>query len=148
MQMIAREMNLSETAFLLMEEDGFSLQWFTQVTEVDLCGHATLASAHVLWQRGYLEQTEPARFFTKSGTLSAVKKNDWIEMDFPAEPEHAAPDLQGLLRLVHIISLNMGGMIRLRYASDGHVDQLRCLIPARPPFKEVILPCSLPLGGW
>ncbi|MFY9801227.1 MAG: PhzF family phenazine biosynthesis protein, partial [Methanoregula sp.] len=108
MQMVAREMNLSETAFLLMEKDGFSLQWFTPVTEVDLCGHATLASAHVLWERGYLEPTETARFYTKSGTLSAVKKNDWIEMDFPAEPEHAAPAPAGLIEALGVTPRYVG----------------------------------------
>ncbi len=55
MQNLAREMNLSETAFLHQEGDGFRLRWFTPVTEVDLCGHATLASAHVLWESGRLQ---------------------------------------------------------------------------------------------
>jgi PhzF family phenazine biosynthesis protein len=83
---VAREMNLSETAFLLRQQDGFSLRWFTPALEVDLCGHATLASAHVLWEQGLLRSDEPARFHTRSGLLGAVRQGDWIEMDFPAEP--------------------------------------------------------------
>ena len=81
---VAAEMNLSETAFLLTEEGGaFRLRWFTPTTEVSLCGHATLASAHILWTEGYLSPGEEARFDTMSGRLTAKKKSDWIEMDFP-----------------------------------------------------------------
>jgi PhzF family phenazine biosynthesis protein len=90
MQSVAREMNLSETAFLLEREQGFDLRWFTPIVEVALCGHATLASAHVLWEQGQLEPGEPACFFSKSGVLTARKEGTWIEMDFPATP--ATPD--------------------------------------------------------
>ena len=84
MRNVAREMNLAETAFLVPNGDGFDLRWFTPAVEVALCGHATLASAHVLWQDGHLPQGAVARFHTKSGLLTAVQKGDWIEMDFPA----------------------------------------------------------------
>ena len=87
MQQVAREMNLSETAFLYPQADGFNLRWFTPAAEVDLCGHATLASAHVLWATGQLALDVPARFFSKSGLLTARRQGEWIEMDFPAEPE-------------------------------------------------------------
>jgi PhzF family phenazine biosynthesis protein len=90
MQLVAREMNLSETAFLLPRVDGFGLRWFTPTVEVDLCGHATLASAHFLWEQGHLAADQPARFHTRSGLLTAEKKGNWIEMDFPATP--AAPE--------------------------------------------------------
>ena len=87
MQRVAREMNLSETAFLVRREDrGFDLRWFTPAVEVDLCGHATLASAHVLWEEGHLPPDAPAVFHTRSGRLSAELRGEWIEMDFPAEP--------------------------------------------------------------
>src|SRR5438094_8569324 len=89
MQDVAREMNLSETAFLLAEDDGYRLRWFTPAVEVALCGHATLASAHVLWQDGHLATGAPARFHTKSGLLTAEQRGDCIELDFPAT--HAAP---------------------------------------------------------
>ncbi len=84
MQDVAQEMNLSETAFLLPQAEGFSLRWFTPTVEVDLCGHATLASAHVLWEAGYLKLDEPARFHTRSGLLTAQCQGDWIELNFPA----------------------------------------------------------------
>lgn len=89
MQAVATEMNLSETAFLTPSADGFDLRWFTPVSEVDLCGHATLASAHCLWHTGYLARTELARFYTRSGLLTATRQvidgETWIELDFPAE---------------------------------------------------------------
>lgn len=90
MQNVATEMNLSETAFLLKQEDGFSLRWFTPTVEVDLCGHATLASAHILWEEDYLKPDEEARFHTRSGLLVAKRKDGWIELDFPIEPEAEA----------------------------------------------------------
>jgi PhzF family phenazine biosynthesis protein len=86
MQQVAREMNLAETAFLHKQEDGFHLRWFTPAVEVDLCGHATLASAHVLWEEGHLRPVEHARFSTRSGRLSATRQGAWIELDFPATP--------------------------------------------------------------
>jgi PhzF family phenazine biosynthesis protein len=87
MQDVAAEMNLSETAFLLPRDSGFSLRWFTPATEVALCGHATLASAHALWEEKILAPTGIARFHTKSGLLTAERKGDRIELDFPATPE-------------------------------------------------------------
>ena len=84
MQNVAQEMNLSETAFLVKQQDGYSLRWFTPTIEVPLCGHATLASSHVLWSENHLSANESARFHTKSGLLIAKKQEDWIELDFPA----------------------------------------------------------------
>src|SRR5437870_1207907 len=86
MQDVAREMNLSETAFLHREADGFRLRWFTPAVEVDLCGHATLASAHFLWEGGHVRPGEQARFQTRSGRLTAERRGDVIELDFPATP--------------------------------------------------------------
>ncbi|MCY4489045.1 MAG: PhzF family phenazine biosynthesis protein [Deltaproteobacteria bacterium] len=92
MQRVAREMNVSETAFLVRRGAGaFDLRWFTPAVEVDLCGHATLASAHVLWEEGHLPPDVPAVFHTRSGRLSAELADGWIEMDFPAEPPDPAP---------------------------------------------------------
>ena len=97
MQRVAREMNLSETAFLVGRESGeYDLRWFTPAVEVDLCGHATLASAHVLWEDGHLPRDAAAVFHTRSGRLSAMRRGDWIEMDFPAEPAEPAPVPAGL----------------------------------------------------
>src|SRR3954469_21034223 len=86
MQAVGREMNLSETAFLVPREDGYDLRWFTPAVEVDLCGHATLASAHVLWEAGRLGPERLARFHTRSGVLTCRRQGEWIEMDFPADP--------------------------------------------------------------
>jgi PhzF family phenazine biosynthesis protein len=100
MQDVAREMNLSETAFLVRQGEAYHLRWFTPVVEVDLCGHATLASAHVLWEHGYADPAAEIQFHTRSGLLSARRDGRWIEMDFPAEPErevHGAPELAAAL---------------------------------------------------
>src|SRR3954470_22789753 len=87
MQAVAREMNLSETAFVVRRDDGdWDLRWFTPTVEVDLCGHATLASAHVLWQDGHVATDAAIRFHTRSGVLGAEADGDWIELDFPAAP--------------------------------------------------------------
>jgi PhzF family phenazine biosynthesis protein len=86
LQAVAREMNQAETAFLHPAEDGYALRWFTPALEVDLCGHATLASAHFLWEEGHLERGRPARFHTRSGLLTASLRNAWITLDFPATP--------------------------------------------------------------
>lgn len=87
MQDVAREMHLSETAFLLKVSDGYNLRWFTPAVEVELCGHATLASAHILWETGLLKAGEQARFHTLSGLLTADRRGDWYEMDFPVTSE-------------------------------------------------------------
>jgi len=91
MQNVAREMNLSETAFLCEQEDGFNLRWFTPSVEVDLCGHATLASGHILWEAGMLTRQQQARFHTRSGLLTAESKGDEVELNFPATPLLKSP---------------------------------------------------------
>ena len=96
MQKVAREMNLSETAFLVPQADGYALRWFTPAVEVALCGHATLASAHVLWEDGHLPPGRQARFHTESGLLTGDRAGEWIELDFPAKREEPAPAPAGL----------------------------------------------------
>lgn len=87
MQNIAMEMNLSETAFAVRKDNGYSLRWFTPKSEIDLCGHATLAAAHILFEEEYLSSNEAAVFHTLyKGTLRAQKNNDMITMDFPSAP--------------------------------------------------------------
>jgi len=97
MQAVAADMNLSETAFLLREGTGFRLRWFTPKVEVDLCGHATLASAHVLWREIGLPADEPLTFATRSGVLTATRRESLIELDFPREPASDAAAPPGLL---------------------------------------------------
>ena len=96
MASVAQEMNLSETAFLVRRDGGWDLRWFTPTVEVDLCGHATLASAHALWESGALAADAQAVFFTKSGKLTADRRGEWIELDFPSRPSVAAPPPAGL----------------------------------------------------
>jgi PhzF family phenazine biosynthesis protein len=90
MQAVANEMNLSETAFLSPVENGFDLRWFTPAVEVSLCGHATLASAHILWTTGVLGAGQEARFNTKSGLLTATRQPDGILLNFPVKPVEKA----------------------------------------------------------
>jgi len=108
MQNVAREMNLSETAFLLKEQDGFNLRWFTPAVEVDLCGHATLASAHILWEAGYLKPEEQARFNTCSGLLTSERQDDCIEMNVPATPEEPAEAPADLIEALGVPAAYVG----------------------------------------
>ncbi len=122
----------------------YSLRWFTPMTEVDLCGHATLASAHVLWSEGYLETDRLAKFKTKSGWLSAKKQGDWIEMDFPTQPVETAQYVMPQL----IKSLCCGGNIRavskndVNYLVEMQTEQT--LQDLRPDFVEM---SKLPVQG-
>lgn len=129
MRDVAREMNLSETAFLLPQEDGYSLRWFTPAVEVDLCGHATLASAHVLWEEGHLAPSAQARFHTRSGLLTAQRAGEWIEMDFPATPGIPVAAPAGLFEALHIAPVPVYKNrfdYMLELASD---EQVRALTP-------------------
>ncbi len=102
---VAREMNLSETAFVAPRADGsFGLRWMTPASEVDLCGHATLASAHALWESGRLRADETARFHTRSGLLTARRVGDAIELDFPATAPSGADAPAGLLAALGVAS--------------------------------------------
>src|SRR6266446_5074740 len=107
LQNVAREMNLSETAFLVKQPDHFDLRWFTPAVEVDLCGHATLASAHVLWRQGQATGDE-IRFSTRSGILKAIRHGDDIELDFPLKPEQEAEAPPGLLPALGISATYVG----------------------------------------
>lgn len=111
MQQVAHEMNLAESAFLHRQEDGFNLRWFTPTVEMDLCGHATLASAHILWEEGYLQPGEPARFHTRSGLLTATSDGSWIELSFPAAPaadvDHVPLEL---LEALGLVPTSVGGV--------------------------------------
>ena len=144
MQQVAREMNLSETAFLVPRADGFDLRWFTPAVEVDLCGHATLASAHVLWEDGQLAPKAEARFHTKSGLLTASKQSDWIELDFPATPPEAAEPPSGLAEALGAAPRYVG---RSKYDLLVEIDseaQVRALTPdftalRRIPVRGIIV---------
>jgi len=108
MQQVAAEMNLSETAFLDSRDDGWNLRWFTPTTEVDLCGHATLASAHALWETGRLAADAAARFYTRSGELIATRNGKDITLDFPATPPEPADAPDGLIDALGIEPQHVG----------------------------------------
>ena len=105
MRLVAREMNLAETAFLLARSDGYDLRWFTPGVEVDLCGHATLASAHVLWEEERVPPTATLRFHTRSGVLTADRRDGLIWLDFPATPAVASDPPSSTAKIVAAMPL-------------------------------------------
>lgn len=132
---VAGEMNLSETAFLLRREQGYSLRWFTPVSEVDLCGHATLATAHVLWEENILEHKEKARFFSRSGPLFASLDPPWIELDFPAQPAIQTDDPGGLCAALGITKPLFLGKSQADYMIE--VTSERAVRQIRPDFRRL-----------
>ena len=141
MQDVAREMSLSETAFLHRREDGFDLRWFTPAVEVDLCGHATLASAHVLWEDGHLRPDEQARFFTKSGLLTARRDGEWIELDLPVEAEEPVEVPADLVRALAITPKYVG---KNRFNYVVEIDSEAAVREVKPDFS---LLQTLPVQG-
>ena len=137
MQKVAREMNLSETAFLWKLEDGFSLRWFTPAVEVELCGHATLASAHVLWEMGLLAPEEPAKFHTLSGLLTAGKDADGIEMNFPATPEEPAGAPSELVEALGVEPRYVGRNVFDYLVEVGSEEMVRTLKPNLALLREI-----------
>jgi PhzF family phenazine biosynthesis protein len=115
MQLVARELNLSETAFLSPEGEAFRLRWFTPAVEVDLCGHATLATAHILWELGRLAPTDEPSFHTKSGPLTARREDGRIMLDFPSLPEQPCDVPAGLSEALGV---------RARYVGKSAFDYL------------------------
>ncbi len=139
MQAVAREMNLAETAFLhpRPEGDGFALRWFTPTVEVDLCGHATLASARVLWDEGHLRPDERARFHTRSGVLTAERRGEWIELDFPAEPPDAAAPPAGLIEALGLAAADARSVGRNRFDYLVEVGSEEAVRALRPDFTAL-----------
>ena len=102
MQAVAREMNLSETAFVSPEDGHYRLRWFTPATEVRLCGHATLASAHTLWTIGRVPAEQPIGFHTLSGVLAVERHGAFLDMNFPADTPVAAEAPEGVMEALGI----------------------------------------------
>lgn len=137
-QAVAMEMNQAETAFIRPHPDGFGLRWFTPRAEVDLCGHATLAAAHHLWEAGVLAPEATARFHTRSGLLTATRDTaGWITLDFPAITSH--PDVAP--RTV-AAALGVAPVAVLR----GDYDLLCVLADAAA--VRALTPDLLALGSW
>ncbi len=131
---VASEMNLSETAFLYPEEMGYRLRWFTPKVEVDLCGHATLASAHILWEKGILKTDEQAKFFTRSGLLTAKKDNGWIILDFPSLPPVEMPVPHELSEIIQTEILYLG---KSRFDWLVEIDDEEFLKAFQPDFSAI-----------
>jgi len=138
MRDVAREMNLSETAFLVPCDDGFNLRWFTPAVEVDLCGHATVASAHVLWQDGHLPAGQQARFHTRSGLLTADRRGEWIELDFPAKVATAAEPPPELLTALGVTQARFVGKNVFDYLVELETETaLRALAPDHSTLRKL-----------
>jgi PhzF family phenazine biosynthesis protein len=140
LQDVAREMNLSETAFLVKQADHFDLRWFTPRVEVDLCGHATLASAHILWQQSHATGGE-IRFSTRSGILKATRHGQDIELDFPLKPAAAAEAPPGLLQALGISARYVG---RNQFDYLVEVESEAILRGISPDFKRL---ATVPVRG-
>jgi PhzF family phenazine biosynthesis protein len=170
MQAVAAEMNLAETAFLVPREDGFGLRWFTPTKEVDLCGHATLASAHYLWDSGNLAPEKIARFHTLSGLLTAKRLSNeanegvWIELDFPAEAVQAAaapaileealgahPVFVGKNRVDYLVELSSEREVRDLHPDIGKIAEIEArgvIVTARGSGEaEIVSRCFFPRYG-
>ena len=147
MQSVAAEMNLSETAFLIKQEQHYSLRWFTPATEVPLCGHATLASAHVLWTEGYASTGQKLQFATKSGILTAQYQNDWIELNFPANRSQEIPPITKLADALGVplktVSYNSLGYL-VEISTVERVKQLQpnFTLLNQLPISKVVVTCK------
>jgi PhzF family phenazine biosynthesis protein len=134
MQSVAAEMNLSETAFVRPLESGFELRWFTPKIEVELCGHATLASAHALWSDGIVKAGDAIAFQTKSGVLTCRKNGNLIELDFPATPAHVAEPPAGLLEA---LGANPSFIGKSKYDKFLVVESEQVVRSLRPDFAQL-----------
>jgi PhzF family phenazine biosynthesis protein len=149
---VAREMNLSETAFLVPRDGGYHLRWLTPAVEVDLCGHATVASAHVLWEDGHLPQGTQARFYTRSGLLTADRRGDWIELNFPAKIAEPAEPPAELLPALGIGQARFVGKNAFDYLVEiDSADRLRALSPDHSTLRKIpvrgVIVTAKPAGG-
>ena len=153
MQRVAREMNLSETAFVHPEGQAYRLRWFTPAVEVDLCGHATVATAHVLWEMGRAPRGTRIDFLTKSGLLSAEQRGAWIELDFPAKPV-ASTEAPGDLLAALGVEARFVGRNQFDYLVEVEAETIvRGLAPdarrlAALPVRGVIVTSLAAEPGW
>ncbi len=137
LQALAAEMNLAETAFLVRRGDDFELRWFTPELEVDLCGHATLASAHYLWEHGDLQTGEEARFHTNSGVLVAKQDGGAIELEFPATPASPVDPPDGLAAALGAEPVSVGRNRFDLLVEVSNEQELRAIEPDFRSLKKV-----------
>jgi PhzF family phenazine biosynthesis protein len=138
LQQVAAEMNLSETAFLLPENDGWRLRWLTPTVEVELCGHATLASAHVLWETNRVTARSQVRFWTRSGLLKAQKRRGMIELDFPAFQVEECKPPRGLAKALGADLIFVGGYGKDYLCEVEDEETLRAIAPDFAELKDVL----------
>jgi PhzF family phenazine biosynthesis protein len=141
LQSLAGEMKQSETAYLVPNADGFDLRWFTPAIEVDLCGHATLASAHALWEQRVAPANAPIRFATRSGTLTAERQNGQIELDFPLNPEERVEPPPDFLPALGVTAQYVG---KSRFDYLVEVESEAVLRQMTPDFRRL---ASAPVRG-
>lgn len=134
MQKVACELNMAETSFLYKKGDGFNLRWFTPLVEIELCGHATLASAHILWEKGYLKPGDEAEFYTKGGILTADRRDGWIEMNFPSEPARKVSTPNFIAKALGVIPKYVG---KNRFDYLVEVDSEESLRKLRPDLSLI-----------
>jgi PhzF family phenazine biosynthesis protein len=135
MQAVAAEMNLAETAFARPLGDLLELRWFTPMVEVDLCGHATLATAHALWWAGVVRADGPLRFQTRSGVLTCQRSGGFIELDFPALPVSAVEPRAELLAALGVESPRFVG--RSKFDEFVVLDSVAAVRNVRPDFRKL-----------
>ncbi len=141
LQSFATEMKQSETAYLVRNADGFDLRWFTPAIEVDLCGHATLAAAHALWELGVAPASGPIRFATRSGTLTAARQDGRIELDFPLNAEERVEPPPELLPALGVTAQYVG---KSRFDYLVEVESEAVLRKMAPDFRRL---ASAPVRG-
>jgi PhzF family phenazine biosynthesis protein len=141
MQSVAMEMNLSETAFLIRQGDGYNLRWFTPKVEVDLCGHATLASAHVLFGSGGARHDAVVKFYTRSGLLTAALNDGWIELNFPSTPDVEVLAPEGLAAALGVEASYVG---KTRFDYIVEVASEEIVRNMSPDFDAL---CQVPMRG-
>ncbi len=153
MQNVAAEMNLSETAFIIRSADGYNLRWFTPKVEVDLCGHGTVASAHVLWQEGLARAGEKITFHTRSGTLTCTQEDDWIGLDFPSTPDEEVTAPYGLAEALGVSAIYVGASRSDYIVEVDSEEMVRSLTPdfaliLRLPVRGVIVTSRATMEGF
>ena len=135
MQSVAAEMNVAETAFVVVRPEGgpLDLRWFSPTTEVDLCGHATLAASHVLWSEGRAPAGRDLAFATRSGIIGARRSHDWVLLDLPAEPAGEQELAPAVLEALGVSAVRTGvsrGWYVVEVGGEAEVSSLRPDLPA------------------
>ncbi|WP_298740381.1 PhzF family phenazine biosynthesis protein [uncultured Chitinophaga sp.] len=150
MQQIAAENNLAETAFVSQAAGTFNLRWFTPLTEVPLCGHATLATAHTLWQQGLADPLQEIRFDTQSGRLTAVRNEDWITLNFPSltgHTVHLPQEVQEILGVTPVHTIDVFNRYLVEVATEAEVYDVCPDFARLTPYPKVIVTAKAAAGS-